>query len=72
MRTIAWYIGIERKTGMKGPHQAERLLEPESFSKNNYDEVIRRNKWRQYRLVRHTPSDEFVLKIASRSKQQTM
>jgi hypothetical protein len=72
MRTIAWYIGIERTTGMKGPHQVERLVEPESFSKNSYDEVIRRNKWRQYRLGRHTPSDEFVLKIASRSKQRTI
>ncbi len=70
MRTIAWYVSIEKITGLKRPHQLEKQLEPESFSANEYGETVRRNKWRQYRAGRHTPSDQFISKISCRLKPQ--
>jgi len=71
MRTVAWYYGVEKAVGKFRPHQLELLLEPESFSENNCGEKIRRNKWRQYKIGRHTPSEEFILKISKRSKPHT-
>lgn len=60
MRTTAWFHTLRLKTDAKSTYEMERRLEPESFGVDESGTAYRRNKWRGYRLGRHTPRQALV------------
>lgn len=60
MRTTAWFHSLRLKTGAKSTYEMERRLEPESFGVDESGTPFKRNKWRGYRLGRHTPRQSLV------------
>lgn len=60
MRTTAWFHALRLMTGAKSTYEMERQLEPESFGVDESGTAYKRNKWRGYRLGRHTPRQSLV------------
>lgn len=61
MRTSAWFHALRIRTGAKSTYEMEKVLEPGSFGVNDLGIVYKRNKWRGYRLGKHTPCPALVL-----------
>lgn len=63
MRTCAWFHTLRMRTGANSTYEMEKLLEPDSFWVNESGTAYKRNKWRSYRLGKHTPSPALVQAI---------
>lgn len=60
MRTCAWFHTLRMRTGAKSTYEMEKVLEPDSFGVDQSGTAHKRNKWRGYRLGRHTPRPALV------------
>ena len=63
MRTCAWFHTLRMRTGAKSTNAMEKMLEPGSFGVDESGTGYKRNKWRGYRLGKHTPSPALVQPI---------
>lgn len=61
MRTSAWFHALRMRTGAKSTYEMEKALEPGSFGIDDSGTAYKRNKWRGYRLGKHTPRPVLVL-----------
>lgn len=60
MRTSAWFHALRMRTGAKSTYEMEKVLEPGSFGVDDSGTAYKRNKWRGYRLGKHTPRPALV------------
>lgn len=60
MRTSAWFHTLRMKSGAQSTYEMEKMLEPESFGIDASGTPYKRNKWRGYRLGKHTPRPALV------------
>jgi hypothetical protein len=60
MRTCAWFHALRMRIGAKSTYEMEKVLEPGSFGVDDSGTAYKRNKWRGYRLGKHTPSPALV------------
>lgn len=61
MRTSAWFHTLRMRTGAKSTYEMEKVLEPGSFGVDTLGTAYKRNKWRGYRLGKHTPRPALVV-----------
>jgi hypothetical protein len=63
MRTSAWFHTLRMRIGAKSTYEMEKVLEPGAFGVDDSGTAYKRNKWRSYRLGKHTPSPALVQAI---------
>ena len=61
-RTVYWFHKLRIDNHIKSTHALEKLIEPETFRKSAIGEPYRHNKWKDYRLGRHTPRNGLISK----------
>lgn len=63
MRTSAWFHALRMRIGAKSTYEMEKVLEPGAFGVDESGTAYKHNKWRGYRLGKHTPSPALVQAI---------
>lgn len=63
MRTSAWFHALRMRIGAKSTYEMEKVLEPGAFGVDESGTAYKHNKWRGYRLGKHTPSPVLVQAI---------
>lgn len=61
-RTVCWFHELRIRNGVRSTHALEKLIEPETLKKSSIGEPYRHNKWKDYRLGKHTPRKGVILK----------
>ena len=56
VRVSLWYWYIRVNLSKNSDYQIEKVIEPDAFNKNKHGDAYHKNKWRGYRLGKHTPS----------------
>ncbi|MDR2275156.1 MAG: hypothetical protein LBF27_29870 [Sphingobacterium sp.] len=56
VRVSLWYWYIRVNLSKNSDYQIEKVIEPDAFNKNKHGDAYHNNKWRGYRLGKHTPS----------------
>lgn len=56
VRVSLWYWYIRGNLSKNSDYQIEKVIEPDAFNKNRHGDAYHNNKWRGYRLGKHTPN----------------
>jgi hypothetical protein len=56
VRVSLWYWYIRTNLYKNSDYQIEKVIEPDAFNKNKHGDRYHNNKWRGYRLGKHTPN----------------
>ncbi len=56
VRVSLWYWYIRVNLSKNSDYQIEKVIEPDAFNKNKHGDAYHNNKWRGYRLGKHTPN----------------
>ena len=72
VRVSLWYWYIRVNLSKKSDYQIEKVIEPDAFNKNKYGDAYHNNKWRGYRLGKHTPSPILIGQAESHVEGSSM
>ncbi len=72
VRVSLWYWYIRVNLSKNSDYQIEKVIEPDAFNKNKHGDVYHNNKWRGYRLGKHTPSPILIGQAESHVKGSSM
>ncbi|MCA4791151.1 hypothetical protein [Acinetobacter towneri] len=72
VRVSLWYWYIRVNLSKNSDYQIEKVIEPDAFNKNKYGDAYHNNKWRGYRLGKHTPSPILISQAESHVQGSSM
>lgn len=72
VRVSLWYWYIRVNLSKKSDYQIEKVIEPDAFNKNKHGDAYHNNKWRGYRLGKHTPSPILIGQAESHVEGSSM
>lgn len=72
VRVSLWYWYIRVNLSKNSDYQIEKVIEPDAFNKNKHGDAYHNNKWRGYRLGKHTPSPMLIGQAESHVQGSTM
>ncbi|OTG72635.1 hypothetical protein B9T38_06745 [Acinetobacter sp. ANC 4218] len=72
IRVSLWYWYIRVNLSKNSDYQIEKVIEPDAFNKNKHGDVYHNNKWRGYRLGKHTPSPILIGQAESHVQGSSM
>lgn len=72
VRVSLWYWYIRVNLSKNSDYQIEKVIEPDAFNKNKHGDAYHNNKWRGYRLGKHTPSPILIGQAESYVKGSSM
>lgn len=65
VRVSLWYWYIRVNLSKNSDYQIEKIIEPNAFNKNKHGDIYHINKWRGYRLGKHTPNRILIDQVES-------
>ena len=72
VRVSLWYWYIRVNLSKNSDYQIEKVIEPDAFNKNKHGDAYHNNKWRGYRLGKHTPSPILIGQAESHVEGSSM
>ena len=72
VRVSLWYWYIRVNLSKNSDYQIEKVIEPDAFNKNKHGDAYHNNKWRGYRLGKHTPSPILIGQAESHVQGSSM
>lgn len=72
VRVSLWYWYIRVNLSKNSDYQIEKVIEPDAFNKNKHGDAYHNNKWRGYRLGKHTPSPILISQAESHVQGSSM
>lgn len=72
IRVSLWYWYIRVNLSKNSDYQIEKVIEPDAFNKNKHGDAYHNNKWRGYRLGKHTPSPILIGQAESHVQGSSM
>lgn len=72
VRVSLWYWYIRVNLSKNSDYQIEKVIEPNAFNKNKHGDAYHNNKWRGYRLGKHTPSPILIGQAESHVQGSSM
>lgn len=72
VRVSLWYWYIRGILSKNSDYQIEKVIEPDAFNKNKHGDAYHNNKWRGYRLGKHTPSPMLIGQAESHVQGSSM
>ena len=72
VRVSLWYWYIRVNLSKNSDYQIEKVIEPDAFNKNKHGDAYHNNKWRGYRLGKHTPSPMLIGQAESHVQGSSM
>jgi len=72
VRVSLWYWYIRVNFSKNSDYQIEKVIEPDAFNKNKHGDAYHNNKWRGYRLGKHTPSPILISQAESHVQGSSM
>ena len=72
IRVSLWYWYIRVNLSKNSDYQIEKVIEPDAFNKNKHGDAYHNNKWRGYRLGKHTPSPILIGQAESHVEGSSM
>lgn len=72
VRVSLWYWYLRVNLSKNSDYQIEKVIEPDAFNKNKHGDAYHNNKWRGYRLGKHTPSPILIGQAESHVQGSSM
>lgn len=72
VRVSLWYWYLRVNLSKNSDYQIEKVIEPNAFNKNKHGDAYHNNKWRGYRLGKHTPSPILIGQAESHVQGSSM